>query len=289
MPEGPEVLIDTTWLRLNFTGYRLLDIKHDNISRYGKKSIANIDTLRRFLPLTITEICNRGKLIIFILEQGWYITSNLAMSGDWTLQPGTHSNLWLELESKIGFGILRMLFFDDQRHMGRLDIFDFNGLQKKFKGIGPDLLAHTVGTFNAELNPIYPNLLELWHQKLTNPKLKDTCIVDFLTDQKHFSGLGNYLRPEVLYPAYISPFRTLGNLSEADRVNLLKLSMQKLESAYKAGGKTFATYRNPFEETGKFQTLIYDNKTGLSPCGNPIIISPTKTEQKIRWCPAVQM
>lgn len=291
MPEGPEVLIDTTWLRLNFINYKLLNIRHDVVSRYNKEKIENLDTLRRILPLTIIDICNRGKLIIFVLEQGWYITSNLAMSGDWTLQPTKHSNLWLELKSKVQChleSMILLLFFDDQRHMGRLNIFDYNGLQEKFKVVGPDLLAHKVGSFNQNLNPIYPNLLEIWHTKLLNPRLKETNIVDFLTDQKHFSGLGNYLRAEILYQARISPFRKLQDLSEIDRINLLIICMNVLEKAYNAGGKTFSTYRNPFQQTGKFETIIYDNSSGTDPYGNPIIVSPTKTEQKIRWCPAIQ-
>ena len=67
---------------------------------------------------------------------------------------------------------------------------------------------------------------KLWIKELTNIKLANKQIGDFLHDCKKFSGIGNYLRCEILYECKISPFRKLSELSLDEIENLYKVSLK---------------------------------------------------------------
>jgi formamidopyrimidine-DNA glycosylase len=64
-------------------------------------------------------------------------------------------------------------------------------------------------------------------------KKKDMMIGIFLLEQKYISGIGNYLRSDILYDASISPFRSLTSLSD-DNIKILHKSIHKIvKKSYK--------------------------------------------------------
>ena len=76
-------------------------------------------------------------------------------------------------------------------------------LDKKLSEIGPDIM-------NKETN------LELFKNRIKNPKNYDKEIGLVLMDQKIISGIGNYLRSDILYISKIDPFRKIKNIKDVE-------------------------------------------------------------------------
>jgi formamidopyrimidine-DNA glycosylase len=76
-------------------------------------------------------------------------------------------------------------------------------------------------------------------------------------DQSKFSGIGNYLKCEILFDAKISPHRYLDQITDQDRDQLFR-SMKKIydESIENGGSKK---YGDIFGNPGNFNLRIYEN------------------------------
>ena len=299
MPEGPEVHTIADWLESQVVGYTLHKIKYNETSRYGKlKPICDStgeqlfdDTdkpllkevgleglleLKDLLPLTITEIAAKGKKIIFLLEgkdTSVFLVSSLMMEGKWQWEQGKHSDLWLVVSSPSGEK--HNLYFDDSRHFGTIEIvFGEQNLLIRLKEVGPDLLTDEITDRE-------------WLSKIRNGRIKNKKIGLFLMEQKYFSGIGNYLRAEILYAAKISPHRILSSLSDQEALCLLSKSCSLIRESYEAQGATLATYRNPHGGKGGFQVLVYGKKT--DPDGNPVIAEDIGDKRSTHWVPSIQI
>ena len=280
MPEGPEVRIIADWLSQELENSILLNIGYDEKSRFAKKGTPNLENLE--FPLIISKVDTRGKKLILMLthpeleKDPIFLISFLAMEGKWSWQPGNHSNLWLELKTDDP-DLPGWLYFDDSRHFGLFDIIigekDF--LERMSK-IGPDLLSDNIEESE-------------WISVLSRPRLGNKKIALFLLEQKFFSGIGNYLRAEILYFCSLSPHRTLGSLSQDEMKLLFQKSREIILSSYETSGASLRTFRNPHGDKGKFQVVIYNKE--LDPLGNPIIAEPIGTGENKRtmyWVPEIQ-
>ncbi len=300
MPEKGEVQVIADQLQDLILGKTLINLKYDLNSRYNKEELQGFSELK--FPYLCKEIKTKGKKIIITLEKleeskdeskKVYLLSFLGMSGKWIPadnkskeeEKGKHSNLWLEFgtyrRNRLGKGPsirscnLR-LYFDDPRHFGALRIFHKESEMTKFlnKTTGPDLLTD-------DISP------EEWQKKLKNFPQKEICL--FLLDQKQFSGIGAYLRAEILYSCGISPFRKIKDLSDDEISNLLKVSKEKIKESYDAKGLTIRDYLAPDGSRGEFKQIIYGKEE--DPLGNPVVKdkdSKSKSARTIHWVPAVQ-
>lgn len=277
MPEGPEVHTIADWLRQEVIGFKFHDLVYDEGSRYSKKPLPLRDELRDRLHLIITEIDAKGKKIIFMLEdeegtEPVFLVSSLMMEGKWIWEKEKHSNLSLELESIEGKN--RSLYFNDSRHFGTIEIaFGEEALLKRLSDIGPDLLTNDITD-------------EEWLKKIRNTRLKNKKIGLYLMEQKYFSGIGNYLRAEILYAAKISPHRSLISLSDDEALIIFDESRRLILESYQAQGATLATYRNPHGGKGAFEVIVYNRKT--DPLGNEVIAEDIGDKRSTHWVPAIQ-
>jgi DNA-formamidopyrimidine glycosylase len=291
MPEGPEVHTIADWLNQQVTGFTLLDLDYSATSRYNKRKsnsstgesnlvevgLDGLQDLRDRLPLTIVEIGAKGKKIIFMLEDEKlenrvFLISSLMMEGRWQWEDGKHCDLWLRVQGPNQEP--RNLYFCDPRHFGTMEIiFGEENLLTRLKEIGPDLLSDEITN-------------EEWLKKIRNGRIKNKKIGLFLTEQKYFSGIGNYLRAEILYDAKISPHRKLIDLSDEEALAIFDSSRRLIRESYEAQGATLATYRNPHGGKGGFRVLIYNKKT--DPLGNPVIVEDIGDKRSTYWVPAVQ-
>jgi formamidopyrimidine-DNA glycosylase len=162
---------------------------------------------------------------------------------------------------------------------------DRNALEKKLAELTPDFLRD-----DFDLSPI---------QKYNSP------IVKILMDQtKVGSGLGNYLVPEILYRAKLSPHRLGSSLSNRDVENLTywikyitKLSYVDNHIGYMVNLEDEAEtikkkdYHPEIKLKDKtFEFNVYRRKTDLK--GNKVkaevIIQSGKNKRTTYWVPAVQ-
>jgi len=289
MPEGPEVHTIVDQLFPTLVGRYLLSIKWDIKSKY-RNGMTMYDNLSLHLPVQIKDVTCKGKQIFFELHSEYvvndvkntcifYINCTLGMEGRWTKEPTKHCNLWFELGDVIKGENVKIqifeenLYFDDSRHFGNITILTESEYENKLKSIGPDLISDDINTGE-------------WLSKANNPRIKNKQICDYLMDQKYFSGVGNYLKSEILYDAKIKPDRIMGDLYENELITIFKCAKYKIQESYQSNGLTIRSYISPNGEPGTFVLSVYGKE--MDPHGNTVVKTVFKDKRTTHWVPSVQ-
>ena len=146
-------------------------------------------------------------------------------------------------------------------------------LQNKINKIGPDLL-------NDQFT------LEIWKNKITWSRIKSKQICGFLMEQKYFSGIGNYLKSDILYLAAIRPDRSLMTLTDEEITRIFHVAVKTIRRSYHYRGCTIKSYWDPDGKAGKYERIVY-GKTH-DQYGNEIIKSTFKDKRTTHWVPSIQ-
>lgn len=200
MPEGPEVKKMSEYLNNYFNNNKILNI---NIlkGRYTKKIPKNLNAFKEKIPLSVDKVKTKGKFIYFLLEKDISIWNTLGMSGYWSTKKVKHSNI--EFITDKG-----SIYFVDQRNFGTIQFcFSVSCLEKKLDSLGPDMLSSNMN-------------FEVFRERILLKRNLKKPIAKVLLDQKIVSGIGNYLRSEILWLSKISPFRLVSNLND-NELNIL--------------------------------------------------------------------
>lgn len=261
MPEGPEVRIITEWLQKTCMGAYCLSIFVDINSKYAYKELKGYDS--KLFPLYINNITCKGKNIFFHLinednpSTVYYLNSTLGLEGHWTLKRKynqnsgkTHSNLWLNLTYCLNKDECFQLYYDDSRHFGNLRLLNENQYQQKIDKIGPDLLNENVSW-------------DLYYQRMKTimKRTRTLTVAKFIIKPDYFSGIGNYLKSEILYLARLNPNRNINTLTDEEIFRLYNNSISIIQQSYQLGGLTIKSFVNPLNETsGGYIPLVYDRK-----------------------------
>lgn len=230
MPEGPEVR--TVADKLNFLIDYEITAVYVDVPKYidGK-----IET-----PCVLREVYSFGKKLIFRMEKYdgdfQYLIFSLGMTGRIQYEPDIHSKVSLEFN---GF----MLYFVDSRGFGGLEIRDTKGYNKIINKLGPDILSEEVDS-------------ETWFKIFE--KKKRAKIEAVLLDQSVISGIGNYLKSEILYFSGILPNRLVGTLSQEELENLRYHSHRIIRLSYSFGGFTIKDFISPDGSLGKYKPAVYN-------------------------------
>lgn len=279
MPEGAEVRRVADALHEKISGKWIRTIKVNDRSRYFK--IGGIEGMFNIsFPIFISCINAKGKKIIFEClgkskeSPKIFLVSSLAMTGRWQYHEGEHSGIELELADKKDSKSNFSTFFDDQRHFGALHIcFSKDELNIVLGAVGPDLLSEDIS-------------FEQYNEVVSNKRLALKQVCGFLLEQKYFSGVGNWVRAEVLYEARISPHRTLGSLSEEEKYLLYYYSIKILRNAYEVHGLTISNYIDPEGELGTYDVKVYGKDK--DPLGNEVVREVLDDKRTIHWVPKIQ-
>jgi DNA-formamidopyrimidine glycosylase len=278
MPEGPEVKSVAVSLNSKISKLYINDIIIDELSRYYKNpSLLNSLSNVKF-PLHIFKVYSKGKKILFECADNnglkIYLVSALAMSGRWQYTKGKHSGIQMNLTSTKTGDLKYRLYFDDQRHFGSLVVAHEADLPKILKNVGPDLLSEDVSFCD-------------YRDVITLPRLRTKQIGWFLLQQKYFSGVGNWIRAEILYECKIAPNRKLEDLTEDDVKHLYHWSIKILKDAYNVKGLTISNYIDPEGNYGTYKVKVYMQK--YDPLGYKVIASVFSDKRTIHWVPEVQI
>jgi formamidopyrimidine-DNA glycosylase len=316
MPEGPEVRITAEELKHILAGCIISDIANSS----GKVECA------KYCPLRISDISNYGKLLWFQLqsctsttEDSRYLTTNLGLEGMWRWRRSDHTHMWLSITiPQRGFDILCALppdlcpeeyecrthqdtgehvydiklYYNDVIGYGLLDFYTSTAsLQQRIQScIGYDLLQHVVNLVTANIS-MCSEQDALWPQYVNymkSPRLSSRLVCRALVDQKKFSGIGNYLRAEIMYYSRITPNRPLGSLNDTEIRLLYSNSLSLIYHSYRSKGATLRSYRSPLGNYGAFKVLIYDQK--YDPYGNEVqSVKYKDNEQTVYWVPKMQV
>lgn len=186
MPEGPEVKSMVNKLE-TFINSTLKEIKIISGRYIHHGPPKNFDSLK--LPLKIIDIKTHGKFTIINLNHTIYIYITLGMTGF----IGTDYYNHLRITFKTSKG---NFYLDDTRNFAQLQILNCKEHQNKIKSFGYDPLGKKM-PFEQFLN-YFKSFKSNW------------IIADALMKQNFISGIGNYLRAEILYETGIDPFCEIG-------------------------------------------------------------------------------
>jgi formamidopyrimidine-DNA glycosylase len=130
--------------------------------------------------------------------------------------------------------------------------------------------------------------LDCPHFKSMIKKKKKKTIAQVLMNQSVISGIGNYLKAEILYAARVSPHRECDSLTDKELGRICKYTNQIMNTSYNSGGATILTYKDENGNPGTFSRrfMVYNQKK--DPLGNDVIRETTKDKRTTHWVPEVQ-
>jgi len=174
------------------------------------------------LPLKVIDIKTKGKFLYFILEKGYYLYSTLGLRGGWTYYNNKSKkfifpklidyipNEKMEQYQKTALNHLNIeftipggkIYYYDNLSFGTMKVVNKkNNLNKKLRELAPDIM-NTDTTF------------ELYKEQLKKKKYDDKPIGLVLMDQKFISGIGNYLRSDILWLSRVNPYTKVKELND---------------------------------------------------------------------------
>jgi len=269
MPEGPEVSLLVQQLNLLVKDKYLRSIKLIDGPYLKSKRKEYQTTKRRIAALNkktesvkFKSVNKHGKFIYFVMihdDKDIFIIGNtLGMTGEWylstDLEPDQKKYPKLELEiSNSQTSDKRLITFSDPRNMGKLWIESQSWLAAKLKDLGPDILSDdfTLDVFNnlSSTKPLYMAIV----------------------DQSFISGVGNYLRAEIIGESGLDPFMPWNNMSKAQKEKLYNIIITITKQIMQNGGVSEEdrfSYRDLLGNPGRYQIKYYGQTT--SPDGKSI-------------------
>jgi DNA-formamidopyrimidine glycosylase len=287
MPEGPEVNVIKDGLNNVIKNKLIVSVNLPESSKFLKKTPDGYNDFKDDLPLKCIEVKSKGKMIYFVFEKGWYLICRLLMSGGWFIEKASKHNHFEMVYQKIkgkekengNETETNSIWFVDPRHFGTLKwTQDKSVLESVLKDIGPDLLNDKDKISGED----YLN-------KMKNSKNGKKKIAVVLMDQSVFSGVGNYLKSEILYQAKVSPNSIISNIPDEKLKEIFQISLDKIKMSYKAGGASIRDYSDIKGNEGKYSFNLVVYKKKKDPLGNTIIMEKTKDGRSTYWVPEEQI
>lgn len=269
MPEGPEVRRTTDGLSECFLN-REIELFEFSSGRYNKKDPVGYLDFCEDLPRLVTGVGCKGKFIYFLFADGGSLWNTLGMSGYWSNQPGNYCRATLSASDH------STMFYNDMRNFGTFKFVNSQEeLTKKLSSLGPDLLSEDVS-------------LPDFRERLTKGKRADKTIAELLMNQSVVSGVGNYLKAEILYSCRMSPHRLCRDISDDEFESLLYASRSIMKLSYQTGGATIRNYRDTSGKNGMYNRrfAVYNQK--LDPQGNEVVRETTLDKRTTHWVPSLQ-
>lgn len=296
MPEVCEVCLTAQYLSSTI-GDKITKIKVMS-GRYTKHPIKGLDLLE--FPLKIKSIDTKGKFMWFTLKHKkniYYMLTTFGLTGKWSFDELDASHIKFTVESATS---TYHMYFCDVRNFGTIEFTDNQKiLQKKLDKLAIDLLQISLSD-------------KEFQEKINSLKNKKQKIVVTLMSQDVKtgigSGLGNYLVPEILYRAKISPHRTIKSLSTKDMIALNNAIKLELRLCYLSNTTEYISHLEKFLKTHyadiidkKFPNYHSETKIGkelfyfnvyrrkFDNYNNPVIGEKIIPGRTTYWVPDVQV
>lgn len=205
MPESPEIEFQRYYIEKHFNNKILTNISilWGRYKKHGPPN--NFKEFKRNLPLRCIDVRKKGKVLFIHFENGWCIISKLGMSGWWYVVGDKPK--WKPVTRNVvcSFQGEKDFIFSDFRNFGTLTFTrDKSVIQNEIMKLAPDIIDNSTH---------YPEIRQRIHR--LSIAVKEKLLEDVLVDQKLvISGIGNYLKSEVLYDARISPLRKVKDIKD---------------------------------------------------------------------------
>ena len=262
MTEGPEATFQANALRRQFVGRRLrgIQILRGRYKTHGPPP--HMAAFRRALPLRLTDIRKKGKVIVLDFEDSWSIVARLGMVG-WLAAASSEDHLH-NAEPNVVFQFNdKELHFTDFRNFGTLTFT--RDPTPLLDTIAPDVLDPTTN---------FRDVME------RVPTVKQSATIEaVLMDQSALlSGIGNIIKSELLYAARINPRRTVASLQPVEWRRVYNAARMLTR-------RVLYTLEHDINSYDKIQR-VYQRNT--DPHGNPVKSHVAADGRRTFWVPALQ-
>ncbi len=309
MPEGPEITILSQYLLTKLKG-RLIEKLEVLSGKYKSKTpLTGENLLDGSVKYKVINVESHGKLMWITMKNiktndNIYLVSHLGLTGEWGFHEGDDND---RIKITVGNSNDKKkytLYYNDSRNFGNIYIYEEKKhVLDRVKLLAPDALKTNFS------NNDFLQIVKKYTQK---PNKKKRSIFVVLMDQTIndglLSGLGNYLTPEILYRAKISPFREIGSLTDSDIFVLsesikyvTKLSYYNNTTGYMTNFGSFIKTHKEKIDSGKypeyhsdiklkeniFKFNVYKQKE--DPLGNEVERNTTINKGRtVYWVPKIQ-
>lgn len=272
MPEGPEIwrTADALDAALSDKLITTIDFAFDELKKYES-----------VLPQQkINNVEARGKAILTFFDNNLVIYSHNQLYGKWYIRDS--------MDEPVTNRKLRIAIHNEQKSAylysaSQIEIIDKNDVSEHsyIKKLGPDVLHPETNLKDIEN--------QFFSEKFQNRKL-----TTLLLDQGFISGIGNYLRSEIMFYSGVSPHKKLRSYSDSEKEKLAEAAVKLSRRSYETAGITndpsiVEALKREKAKRSEFRHFVY-NRTGnrCHKCGN--IIEEEKTGgRKIYYCPNCQL
>ncbi|MDZ7715021.1 MAG: endonuclease VIII [Balneolaceae bacterium] len=271
MPEGPEI-----WRAAQKLSNALEDRKVENIS-FTFPELQEYES--KLANEKIISVEPRGKAIITSFSSRLAIYSHNQLYGKWYVRergnkPETNRQLRITIHNNDHSAYLYSASDIEILPEDEVDKHDY------IKKLGPDVV-HPDTTIGDILS------------QYKSAKYQNRKITTLLLDQGFLSGVGNYLRSEILFYANVYPFYKLKRYSSEAKQRLAKASLDLSRRSFKTKGITndpeiVEALKRENAPRSEYRHFVY-NRTGnrCYKCGTNIEEDKTGG-RKVYFCPSCQ-
>ena len=284
MPEAPEVEVMNQEIDSDFKGKQLLN--YNILKGRAKKKTPKLFTsfendLNNGIAI-LKDVTRRGKLLSLEFEfdikgkkKTWWVCNYFGLHGSYRIDDDKivpnydkdNKNVHISLEFKKTDSESSYLNYYDTSGFGTSFTF-YNNLDEYIKY----LYKNAIDVFDEEFD------IKIFKKNFEIVKLKSLSrfnIASILINQGYLcSGIGNYLKCEILYEAKISPNRSINDIKD-----------EELEVLYKAIKKVCELHLSK-EGRSEEHLKVYGKKVDTD--GNEIKYEETKDRKKTYWVPEIQ-
>jgi formamidopyrimidine-DNA glycosylase len=265
MPEGPEVKNMMLFLRDNIIDKTLTSVQICKES-FAKKT-KGFEQIETVLPSKVICCDSKGKCGYIKLENGYCFIFGFGMTG--AIKKSTEAK---HLSVCFTYGDdNQKIYYSSIRNFGHVWLQKDSDLDLKLSKLGPCIL---------DCEPCQDqNIIKIFRKK--NKK----AICQVLMDQSVFSGIGNYIKSEILYETKIHPLQKVENIPDDILISLYTSARKIADLSLKCGGKSLYTYESLASQD--FELKVY-NRT-MDPEGRKIIKINTPDKRTTFIVPELQI
>lgn len=217
MPEGPEIYRVAQKLSKAISGKKIISIE------FGLERLKGWEEV--LINSQITSVKSQAKAMLISTDSGYTIYSHNQLYGRWDIRRSTtaekKTNRSLRILIETDSHTARLYSASDIEVLDAVDLASHPFLSK----LGPDLLDKDVS--DAQLI-----------EHISSGRFDRRALKHLLLDQSFLSGIGNYLRSEILFEANLHPDTRLGKLSQPKKSELALISRKITERALAQNGIT---------------------------------------------------
>lgn len=271
MPEGPEI-----WRVADRLSDALTNKPVDELF-FAFDELKPYETELQGLEIDTVEA--RGKAILTRFSNDLNIYSHNQLYGKWRIvkrgeTPDTNRSLRISITNDKHTAILYSaseieVLTDDE-------LKEHSYLEK----LGPDLL--------------HPDTdLEIVQERFFDDNFKNRKVATLLLDQGFLSGVGNYLRAEIMFVAGVHPDLKLRECTENQKKEMAEAAITLAQRSYETGGittdpKTVEALKREKSSRSNYRHYAYGREGSYChKCGDEIQVSKTGG-RKLYFCPSCQ-